>query len=101
MYKQILGGCMIVFSALACANSGADTQQEENQVLRSNADGERILKRAVIDTTAYRKVEVGQTCGKDDKNGIQLICQANASCISTSDKKAGTCVAGPRANKTN
>ncbi|MBL4852155.1 MAG: hypothetical protein JKY90_07750 [Gammaproteobacteria bacterium] len=105
MYKQILSACVIVFSTLACANSDADsaanTGQETNQVLRSNADGERILIRSAIDTTAYREVEVGQACGTDDENGIQLICHANASCIGTSDAEAGMCVAGPRANKTN
>ncbi len=111
-YKQILLGCLLAFSTLACANSDqadvSDTQAASkdnavaaNQVLRRNADGERILKRSALDPHSFREVEVGEMCGKKDRNGVNLICHASASCMGISDEEPGICVAGPRARKTN
>ncbi|PCH60702.1 MAG: hypothetical protein COC05_03590 [Gammaproteobacteria bacterium] len=106
MYKQIFASCLIIVSTLACANDDSNATQhsainsaQTNKVLHRNADGKPILRRAVIKSTAFREVEVGQTCGIIDKNGVELVCQPNAYCINTSDGSPGMCVAGYRLKK--
>ena len=90
---QIFAGCLISLSTLTSATETIDVSQTESLRHSSSNDPNIRTPRAKLKT--FRKVEVGQICGKKNNAGVELICRSNANCILTVNGDHGMCVASP------